>query len=53
MALSDMWLRSVLGKSQTQRIEKADRNGLSVRVTPTGKVNFQLRFRINKSLEFI
>ena len=48
MALSDMWLRSVLGKAQDKRIEKTDRDGLSVRITPKGKIHFQIRFRIEK-----
>lgn len=45
MALTDAWLKSVYRKSRARSIEKADRDGMGVRVTPAGKVVFQLRFR--------
>ncbi|WP_445363192.1 tyrosine-type recombinase/integrase [Microbulbifer sp. ANSA003] len=45
MALSDTWLKANAGKQREKRIEKADRDGLSVRVTPQGKITFQLRYR--------
>ncbi|MFA0813906.1 tyrosine-type recombinase/integrase [Microbulbifer epialgicus] len=45
MALSDTWLKANTGKKREKRIEKADRDGLSVRVTPQGKITFQLRYR--------
>ncbi|WP_444926639.1 tyrosine-type recombinase/integrase [Microbulbifer sp. TRSA002] len=45
MALSDTWLKANTGKQREKRIEKADRDGLSVRVTPQGKITFQLRYR--------
>ncbi|MFS1563095.1 MAG: Arm DNA-binding domain-containing protein, partial [Candidatus Arsenophonus phytopathogenicus] len=45
MALSDSWLRAVNGKSQAKMVTKSDREGLSVRVTPKGKVIFQYRYR--------
>ncbi|MBM7070934.1 integrase family protein [Shewanella sp. 202IG2-18] len=45
MALTDSWLKSVSGKESDKQIEKADRDGLSVRVTRKGKVVFQMRFR--------
>ncbi|GEK48934.1 integrase [Bisbaumannia pacifica] len=45
MALTDAWLKSVHRKPRDATTEKADRDGLGARVTPTGKVIFQLRFR--------
>ncbi len=45
MALTDAWLKSVHRKPREDVIEKADREGLGARVTRTGKVVFQLRYR--------
>lgn len=45
MAISDTWLKAHSGKPHATREEKADREALSVRVTPKGKITFQLRFR--------
>lgn len=45
MAVSDSWLRAVNGKPQAKMVTKSDREGLSVRVTPKGKVIFQYRYR--------
>lgn len=45
MAITDSWLRSVNGKPQQKMLTKSDRDGLSVRVTPQGKVVFQFRYR--------
>ncbi|MGV8002509.1 site-specific integrase [Photorhabdus temperata subsp. temperata] len=45
MAITDSWLRSISGKPQENMITKSDRDGLSVRVTPKGKVVFQFRYR--------
>lgn len=45
MALTDAWLKSVYKKPRERSIEKADRDGMGARVTPAGKVVFQLRFR--------
>lgn len=45
MALTDAWLKSVYRKERSRSIENTDRDGMGVRVTPTGKVVFQLRFR--------
>lgn len=44
--LTDSWLKSVLNKPRESVLEKADRDGLSARVSPKGKIVFQLRFRI-------
>ena len=51
MALSDSWLKANSGKERPIRMEKADRDGLSVRVTPKGKIVFQMRYRYNKKLQ--
>lgn len=45
MAITDSWLRSVNGKPQQKMLTKSDRDGLSVRVTPAGKIVFQFRYR--------
>lgn len=45
MALSDSFLRSAHNKQSDKVSEKTDRDGLSVRISKTGKVVFQLRYR--------
>ncbi|EFE8371260.1 DUF4102 domain-containing protein, partial [Escherichia coli] len=45
MALSDAWLRSVVGKERDKVLVKSDRDGLSVRVSPKGRVVFQYRYQ--------
>jgi integrase len=45
MALSDTWLKANNGKERAALEERADREGLGVRVTPRGKITFQLRYR--------
>jgi len=45
MAISDTWLKANRGKPKAEREEKSDRDGLSVRVTPKGKIIFQIRYR--------
>lgn len=45
MALSDTWLKAQLGKAREKTLVKSDRDGLSVRVSPKGKLTFQLRYR--------
>ncbi|AOM39982.1 tyrosine-type recombinase/integrase [Xenorhabdus hominickii] len=47
MAITDSWLRSTSGKPQEKMITKSDRDSLSVRVTPKGKIIFQFRYRWN------
>ncbi len=49
MALTDTWLKANSGKRGEWIREKADRDGLGVRVTPVGKVIFQMRYRYNRS----
>lgn len=51
MAITDSYLRSVSGKPQEKIITKSDRDGLSVRITPKGKVVFQFRYRWNGKAE--
>ncbi|CDH31742.1 tyrosine-type recombinase/integrase [Xenorhabdus bovienii] len=47
MAITDSWLRSINGKPQEKITTKSDRDGLSVRITPKGKIIFQFRYRWN------
>ena len=51
MALSDSWLKANHRKERAEREEKSDRDGLSVRVTPKGKIIFQMRYRYDKKLQ--
>lgn len=53
MSITDSYLRSVNGKPQEKIITKSDRDGLSVRITPKGKVVFQFRYRWNGKAERI
>ncbi|MGJ8693939.1 MAG: Arm DNA-binding domain-containing protein [Thalassotalea sp.] len=45
MAISNSKLKSLYNKSQPKRFELSDRDGLSVRVTETGSIAFQYRYR--------
>lgn len=45
MSLTDTWLKKNLGRERTEQHVEADRDGLSVRVSPKGKITFQMRFR--------
>ena len=45
MALSDSWLKANLNKVTDKPFEKADRDGLSVRVAAKGAIIFQMRYR--------
>lgn len=51
MALSDSWLKAQNGKARSKREEKTDRDGLSVRVTPKGRIVFQMRYRYDRQLQ--
>ena len=44
MALSDTWLKANEGKERKALEERGDRDGLGVRITPKGKITFQVRF---------
>ncbi|WP_351122706.1 integrase arm-type DNA-binding domain-containing protein [Shewanella sp. T24-MNA-CIBAN-0130] len=47
MSLNDSWLRANTGKVPEKIFEKADRDGLSVRVTKKGVIIFQMRYKLN------
>jgi integrase len=47
MALSDTWLKANNNKAKTKTEERSDRDGLSVRVSPKGKITFQMRYRFD------
>lgn len=47
MPITDSYLRSVNGKLQDKITTKADHDGLSVCISPKGKVVFQFRYRWN------
>ncbi len=51
MALTDTWLRANSGKARSVVEEVSDRDSLSVRVSPKGKVVFQLRYRYDGRLQ--
>jgi integrase len=46
VALTDAWLKAQAGKTRDKVEEKADRDGLSVRISRKGKIVFQLRYRL-------
>ena len=45
MAISDSWLKANHKKARAKSEEKSDGEGLSVRVSTTGKLVFQMRYR--------
>ena len=45
MPITDSWLKAHHKRPQEKTIERADGEGLSARVSPAGKVVFQMRFR--------
>ena len=47
MSISNSKLKSLLNKPQLKRFELTDRDGLSVRVTQTGSISFQYRYRFH------
>lgn len=47
MALSETWLKSQLGKDREKVEEFTDRDAMGVRISPKGKIVFQLRYRYN------
>ena len=47
MALSDTKLRTLHNKPYSGAAEVTDSNGLSVRITPSGTITFQYRYRWN------
>src|SRR5688572_13259549 len=49
MALSDTWLKANNGRERAALEERSDREGLGVRVTPKGRIIFQLRYRYDST----
>lgn len=45
MPLTDTWLKKNLGKDREDQHIETDQDGLSVRVSPKGKLTFQMRYR--------
>lgn len=48
MSLTDSWLKTHHKKLHEKALERADGEGLSARVSPAGKVVFQMRFRYER-----
>ncbi|NQZ54152.1 MAG: integrase arm-type DNA-binding domain-containing protein [Piscirickettsiaceae bacterium] len=48
MALTDAWLKANSGRANNSLVEKNDRDGLSVRISPRGKLVFQVRYRFKR-----
>lgn len=51
MSLSEAWLKANNGKARDKVEEFADRDSMSVRVSPKGKIVFQLRYRFSGKAE--
>ena len=49
MALSEAWLKANNGKERKAVEVVADRDSMSVRISPKGKIVFQLRYRFNNN----
>jgi len=49
MALTDTWLKANHGKERAALEARSDRDGLGVRIPPTGEITFQLRYRYDGS----
>ncbi|UIP28853.1 site-specific integrase [Photobacterium sp. TLY01] len=47
MALSALTLKNLHGKEYSGKPELADEGGLSIRVSPKGKISFQVRYRLS------
>lgn len=47
MAITETWLKTNSGKPAEKTYEIADRDSMSVRVSPSGKIVYQLRYRYN------
>ena len=48
MPLTDTWLKRNLDRERSVQHVEADQDGLSVRVSPKGKLTFQMRCRKNE-----
>ena len=51
MSLTEAWLKANNGKARDKVEEFADRDSMSVRVSPKGKIVFQLRYRFSGKAE--
>jgi integrase len=51
MSLTEAWLKANNGKARYKVEEFADRDSMSVRVSPKGKIVFQLRYRFSGKAE--
>jgi hypothetical protein len=49
MAITETWLKANLKRERAKTLERADRDGLGARVSPKGKITFQLRYYFNGS----
>lgn len=53
MALTDTWLKANHKKEREKTEVVSDRDGLSVRISPKGKITFQMRYRHNSKADRI
>ena len=51
MSLTEAWLKTNNGKARDKTEEVADRDSMSVRISPKGKIVFQLRYRFTGKAE--
>jgi len=49
MRITDNWLKANWRKYRAKILERADRDGLTVRVSTTGRISFLVRFRYDGS----
>ena len=49
MSLTNTWLKAHLNKDHSETLIQSDRDGLAARVSPKGKITWQLRYRHNGS----
>ena len=49
MALTETWLKAQHKKNRTKELVKADREGLSARVSPKGKITYSMRYYYNNN----
>jgi hypothetical protein len=49
MPLTDTKLRSYLNKKRDKQLTLTDRDSMSARITPKGKIVFQYRYRVDGS----
>jgi integrase len=49
MAITETWLKANLKRERAKTLERADRDGLGARVSPKGKITFQVRYYFNGS----